>query len=115
MGFEISRPNQPGEISEKPLFRPEDDLYRHPDYKGSNVRSFQQPFDMYSVGVMLYEIGLWRNVAQQRQSSGSRPSLQTHTSDPHFVEKVVMSGPVADLKRYTGTRYEDAVKACLNR
>ena len=78
-GFDISRPNQPGEISEKPLSRPEDDLYRHPDYKGPNARSFQPSFDMYSVGVMLYGIGLWRNVAQQKESSSSRPSLQMHT------------------------------------
>lgn len=115
VGFDISRPNQPGEISEKPLSRPEADLYRHPDYKGPNARSFQPSFHMYSVGFMLFEVGLWRTIAQQKQSGGSRPSLQTHTSDPHFVEKVVMSGPVMNLKRYTGTKYEDAVKACLNK
>ncbi|KAM0798968.1 prion-inhibition and propagation-domain-containing protein [Usnea florida] len=115
IGFDISRPNQPGEVSEKPLSRPEDDLYRHPDYKGPQARSFQPSFDMYSLGVMLYEIGLWRNVAQQRQSSGSRPSLQTHRLDPDFIEKMVMSGPIGDLKRYMGIRYGDAVKACLSR
>ena len=115
VGFDISRPNQPGEVSEKPLSRPEDDLYRHPHYKGPLARSFQPSFDMYSLGVMLYEIGLWRNVAQQRQSSGSRPSLQTHQSDPNFIEKMVMSGPINDLKRYMGIRYSDAVKACLSR
>ena len=26
-----------------------------------------------------------------------------------------MSGPVMDLKQYTGTRYEDSVTACLNK
>ena len=115
IGFDISRPNQPGEVSEKPLSRPEDDLYRHPHYKGSHARSFQPSFDMYSLGVMLYEIGLWRNVAQQRQPSGSRPSLQTHKSDPDLIEKMVMSGAIGDLKRYVGVRYGDAVKACLSR
>ena len=115
MGFDISRPNQPGEVSEKPLSRPEDDVYRHPDYQGPKARSFQPSFDIYSVGVMLYEIGLWRTVAQQKQSSGSRPFLQMQGSDPHFIEKMVMSGPIADLKRYTGIRYGDAVKACLSK
>lgn len=70
---------------------------------------------MYSVGVMLYEIGLWRNVPQQRQSGDLRPSLQTHTSDPHFVEKVLMSGLNTDSKRYTGIKYEDAIKTSLSR
>ncbi len=115
IGFDISRPNQPGEVSEKPLSRPEDDIYRHPYYKGQHARSFQPSFDMYSLGIMLYEIGLWRNVAQQRQSSGSRPSVQTYNSDPDFIEKMVMSGPISDLKRYMGIRYGDAVKACLSR
>ena len=64
---------------------------------------------------MLYEIGLGRNVAQQRQSSGFRPSLQTHKSDPDFIEKMVMSGPLSDLKRFVEIRYEDAVKICLSR
>jgi len=68
MGFDISRPYQPGEVSEKPLSRPEDDVYRHPKYKGSHSRSFRPSFDMYSLGVILYEIGLWRNVAQQKAS-----------------------------------------------
>lgn len=115
IGFDISRPNQLGEESEKLVARPEVDLYRRPDYEDPNARFFQPLFDMYNLGVMLYEIGLWRNVAQQRQSRSSRPSLQTHTSDPHFIERMVMSGPISDLKRYTGVRYEDAVKTCLSR
>ena len=116
MGFDISRPNQPGEVSEKPLSHPEDDLYRHPDYKGSHPLSFQPYFDMYSLGVILYEIGLWRNVAQQKQSSSSsRPSLQTHNSDPKLIEKIIMGGSAKELKRYTGTRFQGAVVACLSR
>ena len=51
MGFDISRPSQPGEVSEKPPSRPEDDLYRHPEYIGLNPQSFQPSFDLYSLGV----------------------------------------------------------------
>lgn len=116
VGFDISRPNQPGEFSEKPISNPEDDLYRHPFYKGVNSQSFLPSFDMYSLGVILYEIGLWRCVSfQNPRRSSTRPSLETHYSDPNYIEKAVMSGPIMELKRYMGTRYRDAVTACLDR
>ncbi|KAL8641930.1 MAG: hypothetical protein Q9228_001324 [Teloschistes exilis] len=114
VGFDISRPFQPGEISEKPLADPDDDIYRHPDYRAQNSRSFLPSFDMYSLGIILFEIGIWRNVGYQGQRRGSRPNLETHQSDPKFIEKVVMNGPVADLKRHMGAKYRDAVTACLS-
>ena len=118
MGFDISRPNQPGEVSEKPLSHFEDDLYRHPHYKGLYARSFQPSFDIYSLGVILYEIGMWRNVAYQgtsRSNNPRRPSLPTHNSDPQLVERMVEHGTIMAMKQYTGARYRDAVKSCLSR
>ncbi|KAL6716894.1 hypothetical protein ACLMJK_004806 [Lecanora helva] len=112
MGFDISRPDEPGEMSEKPPIRPEDDLYRHPDYKGENAKSFRPSFDMYSLGVILFEIGLWRNVGAQRPRS---PRPESDSRDPDFIEKNVMNGPVDDLRRFTGARYRDAVMSCLSR
>ncbi|KAL9600643.1 MAG: hypothetical protein Q9219_003076 [cf. Caloplaca sp. 3 TL-2023] len=116
VGFDISRPNQPGEMSEKPLSDPDDDIYRHPSYRAQDSCSFFPSFDMYSLGIMLFEIGMWRTVGYQgaRRSAGSsRPNLETHKSDPNFIEKVVMDGPVMDLKRHMGAKYRDAVLACL--
>ena len=118
MGFDISRPNQPGEVSEKPLSHFEDDLYRHPHYKGMYARSFQPSFDIYSLGVILYEIGLWRNIAYQGSSKSNhprRPSLPTHNSDPQLVERMVEQGTIMAMKQYTGARYRDAVRSCLSR
>lgn len=118
MGFDISRPNQPGEVSEKPLSHFEDDLYRHPHYKGMFARSFQPSFDIYSLGVILYEIGMWRNIAYQGSSKSNnprRPSLPTHDSDPQLVERMVEKGTIMAMKQYTGARYRDAVRSCLSR
>ena len=47
MGFDIARPNQPGEVTEKPAPERGDDIYRHPLYKGDSPRDFQPSFDMY--------------------------------------------------------------------
>ncbi|KAL8703471.1 MAG: hypothetical protein Q9201_003345 [Fulgogasparrea decipioides] len=113
VGFDISRPNQPGEMSEKPLADPDDDIYRHPDYRAQNSRSFLPSFDIYSLGIILFEIGTWRDVGYQGRRS-TRPKLETHHSDPRFIEKVVMGAPVKDLKRHMGAKYRDAVMACLS-
>lgn len=118
VGFDTSRPNQSGEVSEKPFSNNEDDLYRHPQYRGPQSNSFQPPFDIYSLGIVLFEIGLWVPIGSQHGTHarrGSRPALLSHISftDPRFMDNV-MKGPVTDLKRYMGTRYRDAVITCLN-
>ena len=117
MGFDIARPNLPGEFSERPPGRPEDDLYRHPNYKGPQPLSFQPSFDMYSLGVVLYEIGVWRRVtvAPQTARDSGRPPIPTYNSDPQYVETLVRNGSVSEIKRFTGARYRDAVMACLRR
>lgn len=101
-------------MSEKPLSDPDDDIYRHPNYRSQNSHSFLPSFDLYSLGIMLFEIGTWRNVGYQGQRRSSRPNLETHNSDPRFIEKVVMGAPVMDLKRHMGAKYRDAVTACLS-
>ena len=132
VGFDVSRLNRPDEVSEKPSSGPDDELYRHPEYKGDDPGRFLPSYDMYSLGVMLFEIGMWRTVVAHGSSSHSRamarppprsnpsPSLlsiahTSHTVDPRYVENVVLNGSVMDLKRYMGIRYRDAVIACLNK
>ncbi|KAL9102018.1 MAG: hypothetical protein Q9163_002794 [Psora crenata] len=115
MGFDVSRPNQPNEFSEKPQSRPDDDHYRHPLYKGPERHSFQPSFDIYSLGVILFEIGIWRNLAASTQRHGSRPTLPSYRTDPHLMEKMLEKVPQLELRRYTGGRYRDAVTACLNK
>ena len=115
VGFDISRPNQPGEFSEKPNPNPED-LYRHPSYKRVNSGSFLPSFDMYSLGVILYEIALWRRVgSQDARGSRNQPSQETHHLDENYIENSVMSGPIMELKRFMGVGYCDAVTTCLDR
>ena len=114
MGFDISRPNQPGEMTEKPPFRLEDDIYRHPEYKDREATSFQPSFDVYSLGVVLWEIGLWRKLggSRQRPSVGSKDLSQW--PDRNLINNMIERGEINHLKRFAGTRYRDAVAACFN-
>lgn len=115
VGFDISRPNQEGEFSEKPDPHPEEEHYRHLDYKSPNPKSFQPSFDMYSLGVILFEIGLWKKIATPPENRSGRPPLPSYHSDPQLIENKVKKGKIDELKMYMGARYRDAVMACLRR
>ena len=84
VGFDVSRMNRPDEVSEKLTSGPEDELYRHPKYKGDDPGRFLPSYDMYSLGVMLYEIGMWRTVASQGSQSRAmpRPPPPNHSHRP---------------------------------
>lgn len=114
MGFDISRPNRPGEVTEKPPFRAEDDVYRHPYYKDRNAVDFRLSFDIHSLGVVLWEIGLWGKIGTHRpRSSGNKDS--PHPTDRDFIEKMIAEGEINRLKRMAGVRYRDAVAACFSK
>ena len=117
VGFELSRSNQPDEISEKPVEAEEDDLYRHPSYKGENATDFQPSYDYFSLGVLLFEIAMWRLISQPQTSRSSpNPSgtvrRKSSAADADFIRKTVM-GLTKDLGRFVGARYRDAILACI--
>ena len=113
LGFDISRPGEPEEASEKPVSTIEDDLYRHPEYKGLDPQPFIPPYDIYSLGVLLFEIGMWRVISfQSPRASRGTVKLNIPLTDPQFM-KTVVGGPAMDLARFMGEGYRDAVMASL--
>ena len=114
IGFDISRPIQPEESSEQPLLHPDDNLYRHPSYQsGATPHTFQPSFDLYSLGVVLFEIGVWRcaKVASQPATDKYGPEITPPNSEDIIIPE--KNGPVGQLKRSVGKKYRDAVLACL--
>ncbi|EME81799.1 uncharacterized protein MYCFIDRAFT_122413, partial [Pseudocercospora fijiensis CIRAD86] len=55
----LDRPTEPTEPLQSEL---EADLYRHPACLRQHRESFQRAFDMFSVGCVLIELGLWRSL-----------------------------------------------------
>ena len=123
MGFDISRPNQPGELTEMPLACPGDDLYRHPLYRSTERHSFQPSFDIYSLGIVLYEIGFWRSIAVSSHAATGKSRLpltppnsnSQGINDLKYIDALVKDGSVGGLKRFMGRKYRDVVLACLQR
>lgn len=126
VGFDLSRSSQPDEISEKPIPTDEDDLYRHPSYKGANAGPFKPSYDFYSLGILLFEIAMWRLVSETQSSrSKSRQPLssvqpvggtdgrwESSIAEPRFVQNTIMNS-TQHLGRFVGAKYRDAVLACV--
>lgn len=106
-GFEFARPD-----SDPSIGRAADDLefnvYRHPERQGNLRKGHRKKHDIYSLGVVLLEIGLWQlgtklisDSRQQQPSARDRQAkLLRHCSErlPHF----------------SGISFEAAVYACLS-
>lgn len=105
VGFEYSRSERDTSSTEYDD-KLERNIYRHPDRQGLPEDRFNALYDIYSLGVVLLEIGLWRVAAQFEKNyeeidpKARMDSLQEHAKDR--------------LPHYMGVDYKDAVLACLS-
>jgi len=61
-GYEYARADNPSDMTESPIPQQEANLYRHPALLKANRGSFRKAFDLYGLGCLLLEIGLWENL-----------------------------------------------------
>ncbi|KAL8703364.1 MAG: hypothetical protein Q9201_003449 [Fulgogasparrea decipioides] len=95
------------------LFSEELDVYRHPDRQGREPATrFSMCHDVYSLGVILLEIGLWRRVGIPLESASvdGVPSLEKTAQN--MKESLVKRA--RSLRVKIGQKYQDVVMLCLN-
>ncbi|KAL1616249.1 hypothetical protein SLS54_008542 [Diplodia seriata] len=91
----------------------ERNLYRHPDRQGRPKVTFSKLHDIYALGVVLLEIGLWEPVssmyrrAKGRMGNGAIPS-------PAGIRKRFVQLAEQRLAHHMGDGYVEAVLACLS-
>ncbi|KAI4196890.1 MAG: hypothetical protein LQ350_006259 [Teloschistes chrysophthalmus] len=107
-GFEYIRPisgstvGQPLDLSGKNM------LYCHPDLQEEPNIEFSKIHDLYSLGVVLLEIGLWLTAQQLLQQTRSpRPSTPAEIRE-EYIRKASSKLPLR-----MGKSYAEAVVACL--
>ena len=103
-GFSHSRPsNSFSHLAENSL---EMTVYKHPEYAGEGHQvEYQARFDYYSLGMVLLEIGLWRDL------SGMTKGVED--LDPEPLLKHILKTHVPGLDFYVGTQYRKIVTRCL--
>lgn len=112
-GFELSRPTDLGEMTEKPYFNPAQDIYRHPlaqsTQRGGNYR---KSYDLYSLAITLIEIANWKRVDilfNIENVASAKPS------DLRDIHRRLLEEPV-HLQRIAskfGDIFKETVRVCL--
>jgi len=105
LGFDASRPDQMGELSVASKNSVASDLHRHPaSLNGMSRKQYCKSFDIYSLGLVLLEIGVWKVLQTYH-----RP----HYTAERFRDKVVVQNLVPNLGSKTGRLYREVVERCL--
>ena len=120
-GFDFARPDAKLSIG-RYVENIELDIYRHPDRQGEVRNGHRKEHDLYSLGVVLLEIGLWRSsreMVEQRARNLQKARKSAATKDETgkvAKEDMVkwLTDTVRDsLAHYVGLDYQDAVRTCL--
>lgn len=105
LGFDASRPDGVDEMSVASKNSALADLHRHPhSLNGMSKKPYCKSFDIYSLGLILLEIGLWKILQAYYKS---------HHSAERFRDKVVIQNLVPNLNSKTGRLYREVVERCL--
>ncbi|KAH7136337.1 kinase-like domain-containing protein [Dactylonectria macrodidyma] len=104
IGFNHSRKNDPKSFTEGPSVHNPAEKYQHFQYHGD--QEYVQAFDYYSLGLVLLEIGLWKLLEDQITGWKYASSLD--------MRHMLLERRVALLAHHMGTKYCEAVQACLS-
>jgi hypothetical protein len=103
IGFEYSRPDDTLALTEFVKGDHEANLYRHPDTQGPDRKRFCRAFDIYSLGIVLLEIGYWRRISEFWKPAYTPVTFRHDLRSFHAVR----------LGPKTGKIYADVVASCL--
>ena len=79
-------------------------IYKHPDKAAYPARRFRHCYDIYSMGLVLLEIGLWQSLQRYETEDWT---------DPYAFRKFVLERLVPDLWGQCGSIYGGVVRDCL--
>ena len=97
----VSRPREEAyHVGTKPPL----DIYQHPDKAADPAHRFRHSYDIYSIGLVLLEIGLWQNL-QTSDNEGWK--------DSYDFREYVLKKLVPDLWGQCGSIYGGVVRDCL--
>lgn len=102
-GFTYSRPDKQGETSEKLAHSGRFNVYRHPLTQNAPRPDYRKAFDVYSFGVILFEIATWR------------PAFKLWDQDAvKFQKDITSATTLSRIAHAMGTDYRDAMLKCLD-
>jgi len=97
-------------------------IYRHPHYQGEAASGYQIQYDIYSLGLVLFEIATWEPLMDTLSARPMKQSPKTlwrdmdyfHEPEAFELKRKVMIRVKYELAYRVGTSYKEAVEWCLN-
>ncbi|KAL2159349.1 hypothetical protein VTH06DRAFT_2352 [Thermothelomyces fergusii] len=108
---------QAGPESRGARFNVEHELYRHPNRWRDREATFENEYDIYSLGVVLLEIGLWSTVSIEMRTAISA-ARRSHGPPPRsemqkLAKDLVQKSKEQRLAQQMGSGYARIVERCL--
>ncbi|KAF2016799.1 hypothetical protein BU24DRAFT_392188 [Aaosphaeria arxii CBS 175.79] len=107
-GFDFSRPESFFSYGFMDMDR-DRDVYRHPSRQRQPTATFNKWHDIYSLGVVLLEIGLWEPAILQEHPRDRFRDM----GDPEGIKNRLLKVAQKRLPSKMGERYRDVVVTCL--
>lgn len=107
-GFEFSRQDTARTVAE-PDFNPDRDIYRHPERQGELELAFTRLHDIYALGVVLLEIGLWDPALKLQKKEFANATAENASA----VRRQLVKHAKVRLESKVGRKYRDLVIKCL--
>ncbi|KAL8893580.1 MAG: hypothetical protein Q9192_005125 [Flavoplaca navasiana] len=98
--------------SANPDFDLQRNIYRHPERWDYPKESFPKIHDIYSLGVVLLEIGLWEPIINFDGKKGGE-SLNEHYPNAHATKDRLVRHATKRLGFCAGEKYQELVLKCL--
>ncbi|KAI1276054.1 hypothetical protein F5Y07DRAFT_367963 [Xylaria sp. FL0933] len=106
-GFRWSRPEE-AETDLRADYSPDNNLYRHPDRWGKPV-PFIKAHDVYSLGVVLFEIAYWRPISR----ICSKPDENQTLESKYYMHEMLKMVAGPDLPHLVGQSFARVIEVCL--
>lgn len=125
-GFEYSRLESEAQTIDrsKANSEPSVAMYRHPDYQGEAAQGYKIQYDIYSLGLVLLEIGIWAPLtslfdSKRSKTSSSRSPLSIdmkhfHSPEAKVLRERVRSTIDKDLPFRMGSTYAALTRWCVD-
>ena len=115
IGFDYARPDSENQKSEETDVA--HNIYRHPSAQGAPRERFTPAFDLFALGIILLEIGIWVPMqelhSRYKRDKGLADDAATKLLHSHLQNPQRGRGVVKDLPFMMSTKYFEAVRSCL--
>ncbi|KAI0879574.1 hypothetical protein GGS24DRAFT_437941 [Hypoxylon argillaceum] len=86
-------------------------LYRHPDRWGQPRLRFEKVHDIYSLGIVMYEVAVWKDIQGSLKINDADPSGRINATE---VRKMVQTKCNSDLPHRVGDTVAQSILACID-